>query len=86
MKEAALKDYEMTLWQGVFLPANTPPEIATFIEASVMKLLETPAIQEHLTKAGALIAPLPSARFTDMYLADIARWKKIIAAANIKLE
>ena len=86
MKEAGLKDYEMTLWQGVFLPANTPPDVAAFIEASVMKLLDTPAIQEHLTKAGALIAPLPHAPFTEMYLADIARWKRIIPAANIKLE
>jgi tripartite-type tricarboxylate transporter receptor subunit TctC len=86
MKEAALKDYEMTLWQGVFLPANTPAEVADFIEASVLKLLETPAIREHLVKSGALIAPLSRSRFTDMYLADIARWKQIIPAANIKLE
>jgi tripartite-type tricarboxylate transporter receptor subunit TctC len=86
MKEAGVKDYEMTLWQGVFLPANTPPEVASFIEASVMKLLETPAIRERLNKSGALIAPLSHTRFTDMYLADIARWKRIIPAANIKLE
>ena len=86
MKETGLKDYEMTLWQGVFLPAQTPPEVADFIEASVMKLLETPAIREHLNKSGALIAPLSHTRFTDMYLADIARWMRIIAAANIKLE
>jgi tripartite-type tricarboxylate transporter receptor subunit TctC len=86
MKEAALKDYEMTLWQGVFLPANTPAEVADFIEASVLKLLETPAIREHLVKSGALIAPLSRSRFTDKYLADIVRWKQIIPAANIKLE
>lgn len=86
LQEAALKDYEMTLWQGVFLPANTPPEVAGFIEASVMKLLDDPAMRERLTKAGAKLAPLSRARFTDMYLADVARWKRIIQAANIKLE
>lgn len=86
MKEAGLKDYEMTLWQGVFLPANTPADVAGFIEASVMKLLDDPVMREHLSKAGAQLAPLTHARFTDMYLADIARWKRIIPAANIKLE
>jgi tripartite-type tricarboxylate transporter receptor subunit TctC len=86
MKEAALKDYEMTLWQGVFLPANTPNEIADFIEASVTKLMDDPAMRERLAKAGAQIAPLNRKNFTEMYLNDIARWKRIIPAANIKLE
>jgi tripartite-type tricarboxylate transporter receptor subunit TctC len=86
MQEAALKDYEMTLWQGVFLPTGTPPEVAEFVAASVLKLLDDPAMRERLTKAGAQIAPLTSPKFTDMYLKDIARWKRIIPAANIKLE
>ena len=30
--------------------------------------------------------PLARARFVEMYLADIARWKRIIPAAGIKLE
>lgn len=86
MQEAGLKDYEMTLWQGVFLPANTPVEVADFIGASVMKLLEDPVMQQRLSTAGAQIAALPRVRFTTMYLADIARWKRIISVGNIKLQ
>ena len=86
MQEASVKDYEMTLWQGVFLPASTPPELASLISNSVLKLLEDPAMRERLTKAGAQLAPLSRAKFTDMYVADIARWKRIIPAAGIKLE
>jgi tripartite-type tricarboxylate transporter receptor subunit TctC len=86
MQEAGLKDYEMTLWQGVFLPAGVPKDVADFIDASVQKLLEDPAMRERLTKAGAQIVPLGRAAFTDLYLKDIARWKQIIPAAKIKLE
>jgi tripartite-type tricarboxylate transporter receptor subunit TctC len=86
MQEAGTKDYEMTLWQGVFLAAGTPKEVSDFIGASVLKLLEDPAMRERLTKAGAQIAPLSGPRFSEMYIADIARWKRIISAANIKLE
>jgi tripartite-type tricarboxylate transporter receptor subunit TctC len=86
MQETGLKDYEMTLWQGVFLPANTSVDVAAFIGASVIKLLDDPQMRERLAKAGAQIAPLNRAQFTEMYLADIARWKRIIPAANIKLE
>ena len=86
MQESAVKDYEMTLWQGVFVSAATPPEVADFISASIIKLLDDPATRERLTKAGAQLAPLARARFVEMYLADIARWKRIIPAAGIKLE
>ena len=86
MKEAGLADYEMTLWQGVFLPSGVSKELADFIGASVLKLLDDPAMRERLTKAGAQITPLNRAGFTELYLGDIARWKVIIPAAKIKLE
>lgn len=86
MQEAGLKEYEMTLWQGVFLPAATPPEVAESVSAAVLKLLDDPAMRERLAKAGAQTAPLARGRFSEMYLADIARWKRIISGAGIKLE
>ena len=86
MQEAALKEYEMTLWQGVFLPAATTKDVADTVSASVLKLLDDPAMRERLAKAGAQVAPLERGRFSEMYLADIARWRRIITAAGIKLE
>lgn len=86
MRESGLKDYEMTLWQGVFMPANTPPELLEFVSASVIRLLDDPAMRERLTKAGAQISPMRRAQFSEMYLADIIRWKRIVSAGNIKLE
>ncbi len=86
MQEAGVKDYEMTLWQGVFMPASTPADVAETVGASVLKLLEDPAMRERMAKAGAQIAPLPRARFTEMYLKDIDRWKRVITSANIKLQ
>lgn len=86
MQEAGVKGYEMTLWQGVFLPAATPPEISALVGASVLKLLDDPAMRERLSTAGAQVAPMPRARFTEMYLNDIERWKRVIQAQNIKLQ
>jgi tripartite-type tricarboxylate transporter receptor subunit TctC len=70
----------------VFLPAGTPPAVTEFVAASVLKLLDDPAMRERLTTAGAQLAPLTAPKFTDMYLKDIARWKRIIPAAGIKLD
>ena len=86
MQESGVKDYEQTLWQGIFLPAGAPKELADFISASVLKLLEDPLMRERLAKAGAQVAPLSRAGFSELYLADIARWKRVISSAKIKLE
>lgn len=86
MQESGLKDYQHTLWQGVFMPGSTSPELAAFVSNSVMKLLEDPAMRERMEKAGAQVAPLPAAKFNHMYLDDIGRWKKIFQASNIKLQ
>lgn len=86
LKESGIADYEMTLWQGVFLPAGVPKDVTDFIGTSVLKLLDDPTMRDRLTKAGAQITPMNRASFTDLYLGDIARWKIIIPAAKIKLE
>lgn len=86
MQEAGVKTYEMILWQGVFLPAGTSAEVSEMVGASVLKLLEDPAMRERLDKAGAQIAPMPRARFTEMYLRDIDRWKRVITTQRIKLQ
>ena len=86
MKESGVKDYELTLWQGVFMSAAAPKDVVDFVGASVAKLLDDPAMRERLSKAGAQLAPLNRAGFTELYLGDIERWKRIIPAAGIKLE
>ena len=86
MQEAGVANFEHTLWQGVFLPAGTPADVADAVGSSVRKLLEDPAMREHLTNAGAQVVPLPRAGFTEMYLKDIERWKQVIQTQNIKLQ
>jgi len=86
MIEAGVPNYEITLWQGLFVSAGTPGPVVDFISTSVLKMLEDPAMQERMTKAGIIIAPLTRPQFAKMYVEDVARWKKVIPAAGIKLE
>ena len=64
----------------------TPPPIADAIEADIARLMKDPAMRERLVKAGAQIAALPRARFTEMYLKDIERWKRVITQQGITLQ
>lgn len=86
LQEAGVKGYEMTLWQGFFVPGSMPAPVAEVIGAAVARLLDDPVIRDRLAKAGAQVAPLSRAKFTELYLGDIERWKRVIAQQGIKLQ
>ena len=86
IQEAGVKGYEMSLWQGVFVPAGTSPNIIKELNNSILKLLETPEMKERFQKAGVQIAPMNTQQFSDLYFSDIARWKVVIEKSKIKLD
>ena len=86
MLEAGVAEYDMTLWQGIFVPAGTPKEIVSLLNNSVLKVLDTPEMKDRFAKSGVQIAPLSQTRFSELYYADITRWKRVIEKSNIKLD
>jgi hypothetical protein len=84
--ESGVAEYDMSLWQGVFVPAGTPKEVMNTLSTSVLKILDTPEMKDRFIKSGVQIAPLNQARFSDLYFSDITRWKRVIEKANIKLD
>ena len=86
MQEAGVEGYEMALWQGMFVPAGTPPAIISTLSTAILKILETPEMKERFVKAGVQIAPMNTQQFSDLYTSDIARWKVVIEKAKIKLD
>ena len=86
IQEAGVKGYEMALWQGMFVPAGTPPAIINTLSKTILKILDTPEMKERFVKAGVQIAPMTTQQFTDLYVSDIARWKVVIEKAKIKLD
>lgn len=86
IQEAGVKGYEMALWQGMFVPAGTPPNIVQMLNNSVLKILDTQEMKERFQKAGVQIAPMNTQQFTDLYNTEIARWKVVIEKSKIKLD
>jgi tripartite-type tricarboxylate transporter receptor subunit TctC len=84
LKEAGV-DVEADAWSGLIAPAGIPAAMVEQMNRLVAEAITSPAIREKLS--AQLMEPIPGtpAQFRARIDADIARWKPVIAAANIKI-
>jgi tripartite-type tricarboxylate transporter receptor subunit TctC len=84
LKEAGI-DVEADAWMGLIAPAGLSGATVERINHLVTEAVTSPAIREKLS--AQLMEPIPDtpAQFRARIDADIARWKPVIAAANIKI-
>jgi tripartite-type tricarboxylate transporter receptor subunit TctC len=84
--EAGVPGFQDYTWTGLFLPAGTPGEVVQRLNETTDRVVQLPDIREKLT-AGVLEPVGGSQRqFADYVTTEIAKWAKVVRAANIKAE
>lgn len=84
--EAGLPGYDYKGWFGVLAPAGTPKEIIGKLSAEITKVLRAPDIKEKLLRQGMDPLILTPDEVSALIKTDIAKYARIIKAANIKFE
>lgn len=84
--EAGVPGYAVDSWQGVFLPAKTPPEIISAMSADINDVLAEPAIKEKLARTAYDAGGSSPDELGKWLAADTERWTAVIKAAGIKIE
>jgi tripartite-type tricarboxylate transporter receptor subunit TctC len=84
--EAGLPGYELASWFGLAAPAGTPPEVISRVNAEVVKALATQEAADTLGKLGLEAAGSTPQQYAAMIVEDLAKWRKAVKAAGIKLE
>jgi tripartite-type tricarboxylate transporter receptor subunit TctC len=84
LKEAGV-DVEADAWSGLIAPARTPAPIIAAVRAAVVEVLNSADIREKF--AAQIMEPIPTTpeEFRARIDAEVARWKPVIEAANIKV-
>ena len=86
MAEAGVKDMEVTIWMGLFLPAGAQAPIVNRIRDELVRGMAEPDIRDKLIGLGVEPDGRSPAEFAKFHQADIARWTAIAKAANIKAD
>ena len=81
-----LPGFEAVAWHGFFVPAATPKPIVEKLSAEIRAFMQQPETVQKMAELGAAAVVVDSEPFAAYIAAETARWKKVIEAANIKLD
>jgi tripartite-type tricarboxylate transporter receptor subunit TctC len=85
-EESGLAGFDVTSWVGIFAPAKTPPAVIERLHKELAVVLRTPFVKERYGVLGIEPVGNTPRAFFEQVREDLARWKKVVAAANIKVE
>ncbi|HEX2826690.1 MAG TPA: tripartite tricarboxylate transporter substrate binding protein [Burkholderiales bacterium] len=73
-------------WVGILAPAGTPREVVNTLNKSIAAVVRRPDIHDKIVQVG--IDPVGNSpeEFTQFLRDEIAKWGKVIKAANVKVE
>jgi tripartite-type tricarboxylate transporter receptor subunit TctC len=78
--------YDNELWWGVFTTAKAPKATIDKLNAEIRKILATDEMKKRFADFGAEPAPTTPEAFNSIVKNEIAKWSKVVKAANIKPE
>ena len=84
--ESGQPGFVITLWTSVLAPARTPRPVIDKLQREIAAVLQTDAVRERYLTLGIDPVGNTPEQFADQIRADLARWEKVVKAANIKLE
>ena len=84
--EQGVAGFESGTWQGVLVPAGTPPEVVSRLSTELTRIIKSPEVSALLVAQGAEVYTMSPTEMAAFYEKERARWAKVVAAGNIKID
>jgi len=82
--ESGFPGFDVASWIAVFAPAKTPEPIIRRLYDEIAKVANDPEMQKSIVAQGAEPALMDPAQLGAYLKAEIAKWAKVVKAANVK--
>ena len=81
--ESGLKDYEVTSWNGLSVPAATPAHVIATLNQAMKEVIPSPDIQNRSAEMGMAMRWSTPDEMTARMKADMGKWSGVIEKAGI---
>jgi tripartite-type tricarboxylate transporter receptor subunit TctC len=86
LDEVGVKDFEVTAWQGLFVPKGTPGDIATKLTIEMNKAINTPEVHARLEDFGLEVMPTDGAALATFIQRETKFWHALIKERKLSAE
>ena len=84
--EQGVKGFESGTWQGMLVPAATPPAVLAKLSAEVTRIIRSPAVRERLVSQGAEVHTMSPTEFTAFFERERKQWAGTVAQSGVKID
>ncbi len=81
--ELGYPDFEISSWQAMFAPANTPKDVIAKINAETTRMLAAPEVRARILKEGADPVGSSPAQFDRRIRGEVEKWAKVVKASGL---
>jgi tripartite-type tricarboxylate transporter receptor subunit TctC len=74
------------LWNGLFAPTGTPPEIVEKLENAVTRILDEDRVKALLNASGIDAELVTGEAFAERIRSEVARYNEVIRLTGIKID
>ena len=86
LDESGVKGFDMDSWAAFFLPANTPRDIVTRLNAELRKIIDNPEVKAQIAATGFEAFSSSPEELDAFNKAQLVKWTKMIKDAGIQPE
>ncbi len=81
--ESGLPSYGIDNWYGVFMPGATNRAIAVTMQEAISRVLTTPEMRKTMLAQGLDVVASPQEEFARLFVAEMAKWAKVVQQVGI---
>jgi tripartite-type tricarboxylate transporter receptor subunit TctC len=86
MDEAGVPGFEVSGWYGVLAPAGTPADIIEKLNSEIVKMMRSPAVNEHFVGQGLEVFSSSPEQFSAKIKSDIVKWGKVVRTTRASVD
>ncbi|HUQ73933.1 MAG TPA: tripartite tricarboxylate transporter substrate binding protein [Burkholderiales bacterium] len=85
-QESGQAGFDVSSWTGIFAPAKTPRPVVDRLQKELAVVLQSAFVKERYAVLGIEPVGNSPAEFTEQVRNDLARWREVVRAANVKVD
>ena len=86
MIECGVKDFNISTWYGLFVPAKTPDAVLTRLNTAITKALKSDTLKSRISKLGGEASPCSPEEFSALIKSELKKYKHVVEVSGARVD